>query len=509
MSVIVNEAFLKKAESLKKDLKKTTVTPKNVVAVSDDKSAFQGLSVKPLSDVVFPVEMNNGDEIILDFGDHFVGYINFSLINDGHIKITDSPIKLHFTLGEFPLEIVTPPEEYKGGLGNGWLQNEERSFVFTPCDGALERRYSFRFLKIKRTDNARFPIKIKSLQAVCVSAVDMSDAPSPDIPDKTLKKIYDMSVKTLKECQQDVFEDGPKRDRRLWIGDLKLQAMTDYGVFKNLDLIKRCIYLFAGATGSHEMVAPCIFPDSPPYVDEWTFCDYSLFFISCLYDWYKNTGDISLVEELFDIAYTQMLKVSEKFDKATGIIELHPFIDWCPDLDKKTALLGVYIYTLRQLRELCELLGKPTEKTDSEIKSASTALLRFFDKENGLFVSPSGQISYHSQVWAVLSGIMKKEDAIKLLEKIKEADTPFTMRTPYMMHYYIEALCSSELKKEALEFIKEYWGKISDAGFDCCPEVFNPDNEFESPYKAPEINSACHAWSCTPAYWIPKLLRTN
>lgn len=507
MAVIINDTFHKKANSLKKPLKKTAVTPKKVVEIINDKSAFQGLSVKTLSDAVFPIELKRDDEIILDFGDHFVGFVSFTLINDGLIKITDSPVKLQFTFGEFPLEIVTPPEEYKGGLGCGWLQNEERSYVFTPCECSLERRYSFRFLKIRRTDNAGFTVKINSLQAECVSAVDIADMPKIDFHDETLRKIYEMSVNTLKECQQDVFEDGPKRDRRLWTGDLKLQAMTDYGVFRNLDLIKRCIYLFAAYTGEHKMVAPCVFPDSPPYVDEWTFCDYSLFFISCLYDWYKNTGDIDLVKELFTVAYTQMEAVSEKFNKETGIIDLHPFIDWCPDLDKKVALLGVYIYTLRQLKELSVLLNKSTGKTDSEIEAASASLLKFFDSEKGLFVTQTGQISYHSQVWAVLSGVMKKEDAIKLLERIKNTDTPFTMRTPYMMHYYIEALYSSGLKNEALEFIKDYWGKIADAGFSCCPEIFNPENEFESPYNAPEINSACHAWSCTPAYWIPKLIR--
>ncbi|GAB7169398.1 hypothetical protein TUA1478L_13940 [Lactiplantibacillus plantarum] len=43
---------------------------------------------------------------------------------------------------------------------------------------------------------------------------------------------------------QDVFEDGPKRDRRLWIGDLRLQALANYATFKDTDLVKRCLYLF-------------------------------------------------------------------------------------------------------------------------------------------------------------------------------------------------------------------------------------------------------------------------
>lgn len=506
MAVIINEAYLKKANELKKPLLEEIKTPVSIIKIISDDNSFQNLKAEKISDIEFPLEFNSGDEIIIDFGEHIVGFLNFSAFNDGLIKITDSPVRLHFTFGEFPLEITTSPQEYKGGLGNGWLQNEEKSFVFTPYETTLERRYSFRFLKIKRTDSARFPVKISSIKASGVSAVSLKDAKYPDIKDEKLKRIYDMSVITLKECQQDVFEDGPKRDRRLWIGDLKLQAMTDYGVFRNLDLIKRCIYLFAAATGEHRMVAPCIFPDSPPYVDEWTFCDYSLYFISCLYDWYKNTGDKELVAELFSVAYTQFQQVSEKFNKETGIIELHPFIDWCPDLDKKTSILGVYIYTLKQLKELCEILGYNTADIITEISDAEKCLLAFYDENCGLFTTPSGQISRHSQVWAVLSGVLPTEKSIEILEKIRNTETEFTMRTPYMMHYYIEALYNCGLKNEALSFIKDYWGRIDKAGFDCCPEIFNPENEFESPYRAPEINSACHAWSCTPAYWIPRLL---
>ncbi|MBR2410098.1 MAG: hypothetical protein IKB08_00060 [Clostridia bacterium] len=506
MSVIINEAFSEKAKELKRPLIRTQKKPERIIEIIKAPESFQGLKVIHKEDMWEFISLSAGEEIILDFGRHIVGYLHFSLTNDALIKITDSPVKLQFFFGEFPLEIVTPPESYKGGLSNGWLQNEERSFVFTPCKGSSDRRYSFRYLKIRRNDNARFPVKISDITAECVSSVSEDMIPSFSCNNERLKRIYDMSVMTLKECQQDVFEDGPKRDRRLWIGDLKLQAMTDYKVFKNTDLIKRCIYLFASVTPAHEMVAPCIFPDSPPYVDEWTFADYSLFFISCLYDWYKNTGDISLVEELYPVAKKQAQAVSERFNTESGIIELNPFIDWCPGLDKKTALLGVFIYTLKQLKFLEELLGKDTKKTQEDIASAVTCLKKFFDPEKGLFTSESGQFSQHTQVWAVLSGCLTEDEARAVLEKTKKLETEYTMRTPYMMHYYIEALYNTGLKKEALGFIEEYWGKIADAGFDCCPEVFNPENEFESPYNAPEINSACHAWSCTPAYWIPELI---
>ena len=74
-----------------------------------------------------------------------------------------------------------------------------------------------------------------------------------------------------------------------------------------------------------------------------------------------------------------------------------------------------------------------------------------------------------------------------------------------MLHYYLEALYMCGLNDKLITVIKKYWGQMIEYGFDCCPEIFNPENEFESPYHAPEINSACHAWSCTPAYWIALL----
>ena len=505
MAVIVNEGFIKKAVDLKRPLKETEHFPVSTVKFAENEACFQNLEAVKEDNFSLPVILNPSESVTLDFGEHFVGYISLTLDHFPEKRITDSPVRLYFSFGEFPLEIMTPPEEYKGGLGSGWLQNEERSFVFLPARGTLDRRYSFRYLKIKRTDSGAFPVKITKIKVNAVSAVSLEDAPTYEASDERLKKIYDMSVKTLKECEQEVFEDGPKRDRRLWIGDLRLQALTDYRIFSNLDLIKRCIYLFAGATGEHKMVAPCIFPDSPPYVDEWTFCDYSLYFISCLYDYLLNTDDLALVTELYDTARAQADIVFSHINTEKGITDLRPFVDWCPDLDKSVAFFGIFIYTMKQLIFISERLKKDYSVIDSYIEAVKTALLKFLDKDKMLFITSSGQISVHSNVWAVLSSVLTEEENLLILDNIKKIDTPFTMRTPYMRHFYIEALYNNGLFAEALEFIKEYWGKIADAGFDCCPEVFNPENEFESPYRAPEINSACHAWSCTPAYWIPIL----
>lgn len=500
MAIITNDVFIKKADALKKPLKVKKIFPVKTVEFVENTACFQNIEVIEKGDFSLPIVLNRGDKVLLDFGDHWVGYLHYSVDNYKNIRICDSPLKLKFSFGEFPYEIIKPFEEYKGTLGNGWFQREEKIMALMPYSTKLDRRYAFRYLLIERTDNALFPIALRDIFAQTVSAVDMNDALPLEIKDEKLKRIYTASLKTLKECEQDVFEDGPKRDRRLWLGDLRVQALTDYKTFKNYDLIKRCLYLFAGCRTESKKVSSCFFADSAPYIDdkpERIFVDYCLFFISCLYDYYEDCKDTELIKELYDVADDQIKIVRSSYRN-----KVNSFIDWCPRLDKEVAFLGVYIYALKQFRFLTALLEKNVDWINHEIDVASKLMLTYYDSKKGLFVTSGGQISQHSQIWAVLSGVLTEKESIELVNKIEVINTEYTMRTPFAVHYYLEALYSCGLKEKAIDKIKDYWGKVLDCGYDCCPECFNEYNDFESPYNSPEINSACHAWSCTPAYWI-------
>ena len=504
MSFIIHEQFEKKANEHKRPLRHTKVAPVQTVEIVEDAAAFQGLRAERVGDVSLPLTMNKGDSVILDFGDHYVGYLHFAL---GHFDshITDSPLMFRFTFGEKPLEVVTPAEKYKGTHTYSWLQEEIKTVVFTPYTGSLERRYAFRYLKIERVDGGAFPVYFSDLFFDAVSAVGMADLTALDIPDPMLQRIYRMSLNTLKECEQDVFEDGPKRDRRLWIGDLRLQAMTDYVSFRNIDLVKRCIYLFAAYRTGGGFVPSCIFVDSPPYTDTWWFSDYSLFFISCLYDYAHNADDRAFVEEMYGTAEEQFRLVSATLDRENKCFSsnVSSHIDWCPGMDKSLPLLAVYVYTLKQLLWLAEYLGKPMADIAAAIDEASDMLRSYYDADRHLFVTASGQVSWQSQIFGILSGVLSDEEGAATVAAIEASDTPYTVRTPYMMHYYIDVLWGLGQKERAMQKMKDYWSVFVEYGFDCCPELYNLLDHFMSPYfKASEADSMCHAWSCTPAYWI-------
>ena len=101
-----------------------------------------------------------------------------------------------------------------------------------PAKVKISRRYALRHLKIEviaKTQRADFCISDLQIEAVTSADFDYKS----DVSGTPYDKICDVSVRTLRECMQEYFEDGPKRDRRLWIGDLRLQSLVNYCSFNN------------------------------------------------------------------------------------------------------------------------------------------------------------------------------------------------------------------------------------------------------------------------------------
>ncbi|MDI1304416.1 MAG: glycoside hydrolase, partial [bacterium] len=104
----------------------------------------------------------------------------------------------------------------------------------------------------------------------------------------------------------------------------------------------------------------------------------------------------------------------------------------------------------------------------------------------------------------VLSGVATKAEGAKALKALPTAKNVVYPGAPYLYHYVIEAMIQVGMKKEAKDIITNYWGDMVNKGADTFWEVYDPKNDFLSPYNAFLVNSYCHAWSCTPVYFIRK-----
>lgn len=222
--------------------------------------------------------------------------------------------------------------------------------------------------------------------------------------------------------------------------------------------------------------------------------------------------DLETLKELWQPAYRQIELARERINN-NYIIEgsdmFWCFVDWKEGLDKQASAQAIYIYTLNAAIELAKILGeKEIAKQLQEEKGycSSAALKYLWDEKLNVFISGAKrQVSYASQVWMVLAGVIKGEAAGALIKRITEMNPAMGMVTPYMNHYYVEALILCGEKKMAVDYMKYYWGGMLSQGADTFWELYNPENPEESPYGSSAVNSYCHAWSCTPAYLLRKL----
>ena len=165
---------------------------------------------------------------------------------------------------------------------------------------------------------------------------------------------------------------------------------------------------------------------------------------------------------------------------------------------------GVWLYCARAAERLAEVLKDEAFRSmiHEKIGQRTQSARQFLDPDSGLFRSgPDRQLSYASQVWAVLGEVT---DDPAIFDRLSQYPSQ-KMVSPYMYHYYAEALLQLGLTEKAEEVIRSYWGGMIRDGADTFWELYDPEDPDTSPYGGTIVNSYCHAWSCTPSY----LLRTR
>ena len=378
------DEFVKKAQELDHPLLTKKVNPQALVRAGRDESGNGVIVSREDIAGMKEIRMKKGDSLCMDFGDHYVGHVTLKLASAGSPQ--DAPAYLRLKFAEIPNELLDDSSTYEGWISKGWIQEEYIHIDVLPCELKLPRRYAFRYLEVLAIDTSqKFQVVVEDASLTAESAVELeSVAPVEGIPED-MQKIDRVALKTLQDCMQHVFEDGPKRDRRLWIGDLRLQAKANYATFRNFDLVKRCMYLFAGLTREDGKIGACLFTEPVMQVDDTFLWDYSLFFVSILYDYYNETKDEEVLKELWPAAYRQIQLALD--DMEDGVLKtdnpMIAFIDWKEGLDRQAAAQGVWIYCLRQGAKLAELAGDETarEHIDGLLQEAlKNAVEHFWDE---------------------------------------------------------------------------------------------------------------------------------
>lgn len=507
-----NMDLLTKADNYKPELHITKVKAKSIVELNDDPTKLEGVGIKRIGGIndLSTMKLTRDDQVIIDMGEHCVGKFNLHLSHIG--SPMDSPLALKIKFAEMPNELTYKSEDYDGWLSKAWIQEEVVHLDQLPADLNLTRRYAFRYVQVSVIDTSpKWQVMLSEPYATITSSVSSLEGKWPDFHDDELNEIYKVGVKTLHDCMQDVFEDGPKRDRRLWLGDLRLQALANYSTFDNQALVKRCLYLFGAMTATDGRISANVFTNQEYVPDDTFMYDYSLFFITTLADFEDQHNDMELLSDLYPVAKKQW-EVMEGFISEEGMVkppkEYTVFVDWSTKFDKSTATQAITIYAIKKLIKLATQMDDPVVNHYQELcnQLVSYAKSELFDEDQGLFISgDQREVNIASQVWMVLADVLDVQESKEVMQKALATLFPVKgIATPYMYHHIDEALFKSGLSDEAIKLMKGYWGKMIDLGADTYWEAFEPEKPDYSPYGSPIVNSYCHAWSCTPVYLLKK-----
>ncbi|MDR1517094.1 MAG: glycoside hydrolase, partial [Dysgonamonadaceae bacterium] len=257
--------WLQKSEAAKPPLIATDKKPVGIVKIVEDTTAYQGWKTEKSFDIdeFYKKSLRDQSGIVLDFGEHLTGYVRFAVTPID--KTPDAPARIKFTFGEVPAEIATPFDPYPGGLSRAWLQDETVTVMLVPDTITIPRRLSFRYVKIELVGAPSYPFAISAIHCDALTSVATVAEPLAPATPTLFREIDRVGLATLKECMQSVYEDGPKRDQRLWIGDLYLEALANAYSFKNHLLTKRCFYLLAALADESGFLNACVFEKPTPH----------------------------------------------------------------------------------------------------------------------------------------------------------------------------------------------------------------------------------------------------
>jgi len=507
-------SWMQKAEELKPVLINTVHRPVCVVKSVKDSSSYQGWRMERFDEMekVYNTSFKSLKTITVDFGKHLTGYYSFRLKTLK--KTQDAPIRLKFTFGEMPSELNTPFDPWKGKLSRAWMQDEIVTITDIEQVITLPRRVAFQYLKIELlAASSGFDFGFCDMYFTATSSVKEVKTELAETTSQKIRDINNVAIETLRECMQTVYEDGPKRDRRLWVGDLYLESLANRYTFQNYSLTKRCLYLFAGLSTNDGIVVANCFEEPYPHPQKGSYClTYCLLFNSTLLEYLKDTQDYETANELWCVAKRQIedaltyLGEDYIFDRSNRNVWL--FFDWRDGLDVNTPIQGATIFALKQTYELAKMLGKNKEVFEWPhiiSKMENAAREKLFDRKKGVFVSgTANQISCLSQVWLILADVLPQKEAQKALRTVLTLSESVMPGTPYATHYLVEAMIKSGMQQEARKYVEEYWGGMIKKGANTFWEAYDPEDDFISPYNFCPLNSYCHAWSCTPTYFIHK-----
>jgi hypothetical protein len=426
--------------------------------------------------------------LLLDFGREVAGRL---LVESA--SSTDTTLSIAY--GESEIEALatglTPGQQGGNYLGTNLLEVPAAGVARGPKSG-------FRYVRIRFLRGA----SVTAFKSIRVEGIyyPVTYAGSFESSDPLLNRIWETGAYTAHLCMQDGIWDAVKRDRGRWAGDLDVEGRVISSVFGDRSLMEETLHALAPSGGGHVNGIP----------------SYSALWITSLASLYQSSGDKAFLASEHDDLLRILGAMDASLD-ARGLFDnaKHQwlFVDWAPGLYAYTpeARIGTQLQYIRGYRAAAALLRDiddvPNARRYETQAARAFAALHTLRDANGATYGSTWQLN----ALAALTDDPSTKPALwdNVLAHVKQDGPSDQVISPYFNMYVLDAMAAVGHQREALDWIRAYWGGMLAEGATSFWESYdlrwpktNPHLSLQADGTSGYFVSMAHGWSSGPTAWL-------
>ena len=311
-----------------------------------------------------------------------------------------------------------------------------------------------------------------------------------------LNNILEVGWRSARLCAQETYTDCPYYEQLQYVGDTRIQALVSLYNSGDDRLMRNAITQIRNSHGL-DGITQSRFPTSlQQYIPT-----FSLWWIGMLDDYYKYRGDESFIKDKLPItrAILHFYESKQLPDGSLGNVPYWNFTDWAVEwqngippktenghsapLDLQLLLGYQTALNLEKSVGLPDFVKLYKQKSE-QLKQVLKSIYWDSSREEFADTPEKKNFSQHTNILAILTGIVEGEDSRKLMEKIL-SDRSLTQATIYFKYYLHRALVKAGLGDRYIDLLDEWRNQLS-RGLTTWAESPEP------------TRSDCHAWGASP-----------
>lgn len=339
-----------------------------------------------------------------------------------------------------------------------------------------------------------------------------------EIDNPLRKRIYETSVRTLRLCAHEHYEDCPWREQAMYIEDSRNQMLCGYYAFDGFEFARAALVSMLQGQRADGLFEICF-----PSKCEFTIPSFSLVFPTAVLEYVQASRDVSILETVLP-AIEKMLSFFIERAGENGLFKtvkeksLWHFYEWAGDLDGNffseseteknrngydvviNAFLSLAYKKTAELYKIVNEISKAEHYLNKQAECNKGINALFLDTEKGMYKTYAEKSVYSqlANALCILCGACPSDMKSSLAEKLASDFDGWVRNTLSMNIFRFDALLKVDRERYApivLAEIDEIYSAMLERGATSFWETEKGCADFDG------AGSLCHGWSAIPIYY--------